>query len=153
MEQTKPVGESTDKKDVAGTAATGATTASTEKPTEVVEDVPDPDEDDLDDLDGKKSYDTSPFSVYVLFTLAPDMLDDFSTVKLDSKQPASSEPQAAGGTPVAASEATTKEAPKADGAAGAGEEFSEDEFQKQLQSGMAELLGELEKSVRCKCIP
>lgn len=83
------------------------------------------------------------------------MLDDFSTVKLDSKQPTSSEPQAAGGAPVAASDATTtKEAPKADGAdgaTGAGEEFSEDEFQKQLQSGMAELLGELEKSVRCGC--
>jgi peroxin-19 len=84
-----------------------------------VEDVPDPDEDDLDDLD--------------------DMLDEFATVKLEPpKSPApldGSQPKSA-----AKPEGPAAPAPNDD------EPFSEEEFAKQLQEGMASLLGELEKS-------
>ncbi|KAF4455647.1 hypothetical protein F53441_2046 [Fusarium austroafricanum] len=83
-----------------------------------MEDVPDPDEDDLDDLD--------------------DMLDEFSTVKLDQAKPSET----------AASSKT--EAPKGSTSSGKQPEvedaFSEEEFAKQLQAGMADLLGELEQS-------
>ncbi|KAL2196135.1 Pex19 protein family-domain-containing protein [Corynascus similis CBS 632.67] len=78
---------------------------------EDVEDVPDPDEDDLDDLD--------------------EMLDEFSTVKIDTAK--SEVPPAPAAAPAAG--ATTEEAP-----------LSEEEFAKQLQAGMADLLGELEQS-------
>ncbi|QPG96604.1 hypothetical protein C2857_004709 [Epichloe festucae Fl1] len=100
------------------------TTAEVAQPAEVAgEDVPDPDEDDLDDLD--------------------DMLEDFSTVKIEgsaqqSTQSASAAP--AESTPKAA-DAATKDATAPDEPA-----FSEEDFTKQLQAGMADLLGELEKS-------
>ena len=59
------------------------------------------------------------------------MLDDFSAVKIDAKKPeipaGSPKPPAAGATEEPA--------------------LSEDEFAKQLQAGMADLLGELENSV------
>lgn len=86
------------------------------KPVEMAEEFSDPDEDDLDDLD--------------------DMLDDFSTVNLDSQK-----------SPVAPS-AHKSEAPKAapSGKLPELDEFSEEEFAKQLQAGMADLLGEMEKS-------
>ncbi|KAJ8129639.1 hypothetical protein O1611_g3990 [Lasiodiplodia mahajangana] len=90
------------------------------------DDAPDPDEDDLDDLD--------------------DMLDEFSTVKLDSKADVPK-------TTAAASTASTSAGPTSgDGAADSEdslpglEDFSEEEFQKQLQAGMAELMGDLEGS-------
>ncbi|PNP79625.1 hypothetical protein FNYG_06971 [Fusarium nygamai] len=84
-----------------------------------IDEVPDPDEDDLDDLD--------------------DMLEEFSTVKLDQTKP-----------PGAAAAGSSKpEAPKGS-ASGKQPEvedaFSEDEFARQLQAGMADLLGELEQS-------
>ncbi|KAF5591317.1 peroxisomal biogenesis factor 19 [Fusarium pseudoanthophilum] len=84
-----------------------------------IDEVPDPDEDDLDDLD--------------------DMLEEFSAVKLDQTKP-----------PGAASAGSSKpEAPKGS-ASGKQPEvedaFSEDEFARQLQAGMADLLGELEQS-------
>lgn len=100
------------------------TTAEVAQPAEVAgEDVPDPDEDDLDDLD--------------------DMLEDFSAVKIEgsaqqSTQSASAAP--AESTPKAA-DAATKDAAASDEPA-----FSEEDFTKQLQAGMADLLGELEKS-------
>lgn len=85
---------------------------------EEFEDVPDPDEDDLDDLD--------------------DMLDDFSAVKIESKKPAA--PAGPSSTQAANEPASSSKQPEADDA------FSEEEFAKQLQAGMADLLGELEKS-------
>ncbi|RGP59392.1 peroxisomal biogenesis factor 19 [Fusarium longipes] len=90
----------------------------TAKPIDDFEDVPDPDEDDLDDLD--------------------DMLDDFSAVKIDQSKT------------VDASSSTKPEAPKEPAPSGKRPEvedaFSEEEFAKQLQAGMADLLGELEQS-------
>lgn len=93
------------------------------KPAAVTEDVPDPDEDDLDDLD--------------------DMLDDFSAVKLEgsAKKPLSPTNATA---PESVPKGTTS-APK-DSATDEEEPFSEEEFAKQLQAGMAGLLGELDKS-------
>ncbi|KAF5010341.1 hypothetical protein FDECE_3502 [Fusarium decemcellulare] len=88
------------------------------QPVEEYEDVPDPDEDDLDDLD--------------------DMLDDFSAVKLDSKKP--TETAGPSSTEAPKEPASSGKQPEADDA------FSEEEFAKQLQAGMADLLGELEKS-------
>lgn len=76
------------------------------------------------------------------------MLDEFSAVKLDSKKHAElsctgkPEPQSApvaGPAPPASSSSEKKPADE--------EAFSEEEFAKQLQAGMADLLGELEKSV------
>ncbi|PHH92145.1 hypothetical protein CDD83_8713 [Cordyceps sp. RAO-2017] len=112
------------KREEAGTKgpgqSVGAPTEAPSKASGVVDDVPDPDEDDLDDLD--------------------DMLDDFSTVKLDSNKavqpPAPSAAEAKSPDPAA----TEPAPPKPE------ESFSEDEFAKQLQAGMADLLGELEKS-------
>ncbi|KAI9172480.1 Peroxisomal biogenesis factor 19 [Paramyrothecium foliicola] len=86
-----------------------------------VEDVPDPDEDDLDDLD--------------------DMLDDFATVKLDA-QKSPTPLDAAQAKPTPKPEATRASAPAPD----QDEPFSEEDFAKQLQEGMASLLGELGKS-------
>lgn len=84
-----------------------------------IDEVPDPDEDDLDDLD--------------------DMLEEFSTVKLDQTKP-----------PGAAAAGSSKpEAPKGSASSKQPEvedAFSEDEFARQLQAGMADLLGELEQS-------
>lgn len=68
------------------------------------------------------------------------MLDDFSAVKIDA--PASQLPQAPTNPPTAAGVgAPTAAATEEEGA------FSEEEFAKQLQAGMADLLGELDSSV------
>ncbi|KAF7858552.1 hypothetical protein EAF04_009152 [Stromatinia cepivora] len=82
------------------------------------EDVPDPDEDDLDDLD--------------------DMLDEFNTAKPETKAPApaSTTTTSGPGRPSVAD----------DPLLGGGEGLSDDDFAKQLQAGMAELMGELETS-------
>jgi len=62
------------------------------------------------------------------------MLDEFSAVKVDDKKAAvASGP----GRPAAA---TASDEPKED-------ELSEEDFAKQLQAGMADLLGEIENSV------
>lgn len=130
------------------------------EPVEEVEDVPDPDEDDLDDLDGelKRHH----FGLTTAANSYIDMLDEFSTVKLDSKKPvesagpAQTEPAKA---PAAVAAAATTAAAAAAAAAAATaastsdkqpvaeDDFSEEEFAKQLQAGMADLLGELETSV------
>lgn len=71
-----------------------------------------------------------------------DMLDDFSAVKIESKQPDIS---AAGpGRP------STTSAPVAEKKPASAEDdvLSDDDFAKQLQAGMAELMGEMENSVR-----
>jgi peroxin-19 len=94
-------------------------------------DVPDPDEDDLDDLD--------------------DMLDDFSNVKVEDKKPAtSSGPGRPASDPASTgAEATTSALKTGDGlGATLEDDFSEEDFQKQLQAGMAELMGDFEKNVR-----
>jgi len=83
---------------------------------EDVDDVPDPDEDDLDDLD--------------------EMLDEFSTVKIDAAKPEIPPGPAAAPAPAPAPAVSTTEE----------EALSEDDFAKQLQAGMADLLGELENS-------
>lgn len=59
------------------------------------------------------------------------MLNEFSTVKIDAKK--TEAPQGATAAPAAGAPAE--------------EALSEEEFAKQLQAGMADLLGELEKSV------
>ena len=88
------------------------------------EEVPDPDEDDLDDLD--------------------DVLDEFASTKLDSKPaPASSGP----GRPTTTAAATAATAPSStSGTTAVGILPDDDEFARQLQAGMADLLGELESS-------
>ncbi|KAF5507237.1 Peroxisomal biogenesis factor 19 [Colletotrichum aenigma] len=112
--------------DSAGTAnkpeevKTTAPPVEEKKPVDVMEDVPDPDEDDLDDLD--------------------DMLDDFAAVNVEPKKPEQKiAPTAAGpGRPAAvASEADDKTLE---------DMLSSDDFAKQLQAGMADLIGELEKN-------
>ncbi|KHN95070.1 peroxin [Metarhizium album ARSEF 1941] len=122
----KPAAPEASKKDDVEVKATGANAAAAEapKPATAAEDVPDPDEDDLDDLD--------------------DMLDEFSTVKLENGTNKPTESGSAGAstsTPKPGDATSTKEPPAA------GEEpFSEEDFAKQLQAGMADLLGELEQS-------
>lgn len=79
------------------------------------------------------------------------MLDEFSTVRLDSKKPeqiCSGKPapqpvSAPAPAPAAVASSSTAKGPSLEDA------FSEEEFAKQLQAGMADLLGELEKSVSC----
>ncbi|GKU13566.1 unnamed protein product [Fusarium langsethiae] len=99
-------------------ASLSTPTVDSAKPLDDFEDVPDPDEDDLDDLD--------------------DMLDEFSAVKIDQPKP------------VEAASSVKPEAPKDTAPSGKQPEvedaFSEEEFAKQLQAGMADLLGELEQS-------
>lgn len=77
------------------------------------------------------------------------MLDDFSAVKIDAK---SSEAAAAGpGRPAttAAAPATSSSAAAAPGIREPSEDaLADDDFAKQLQAGMAELMGEIESSVR-----
>ncbi|KAI0836772.1 Pex19 protein family-domain-containing protein [Hypoxylon sp. FL0890] len=88
-------------------------------------DAPDPDEDDLDDLD--------------------DMLDEFSSAKLDAKKPAP-----ASGPKIPAASASTSTpagtAPDTENPLEGLDDLSEEEFQKQLQAGMAELMNGLESS-------
>lgn len=97
---------------------------------EAVGDVPDPDEDDLDDLD--------------------DMLDDFSTVKIDAGKPEI--PAPGPGRPSSTSAAPSAGAPPAAAATNPLEAkldedaLADDDFAKQLQAGMAELMGEIESS-------
>lgn len=88
------------------------------KPQQKSEEAPDPDEDDLSDLD--------------------DVLDEFAATRLDSKPvPASSGP----GRP-----STTAAPSSTSGTTTAGILPDDDEFARQLQAGMADLLGELESS-------
>ncbi|KAI0012683.1 Pex19-domain-containing protein [Xylariaceae sp. FL0662B] len=85
-------------------------------------DISDPDEDDLDDLD--------------------DMLDEFSTMKLDSKKPATaSGPGRPGAVPSTPAPTLNTDVPPTEP-----DDFSEEEFQKQLQAGMEELMGDFENS-------
>ncbi|KAJ6789016.1 hypothetical protein PWT90_09135 [Aphanocladium album] len=113
-----------EKKDVEVTAEE-APAASTSAPAAAVGDVPDPDEDDLDDLD--------------------DMLEEFSTVKLDSKKPADAPAAPAAAAAPSAATAAPEDSAKVEGGINP-EDMSEEDFAKQLQAGMANLLGELEKS-------
>uniref|UniRef100_L2FSX3 Pex19 family protein n=1 Tax=Colletotrichum fructicola (strain Nara gc5) TaxID=1213859 RepID=L2FSX3_COLFN len=112
--------------DSAGTAnkpeevKTTAPAVEEKKPVDVMEDVPDPDEDDLDDLD--------------------DMLDDFAAVNVEPKKPEQkAAPTAAGpGRPAAVASETDDKTLE--------DMLSSDDFAKQLQAGMADLIGELEKN-------
>ncbi|KAI1747794.1 Pex19 protein family-domain-containing protein [Xylaria castorea] len=92
-----------------------------------VDDAPDPDEDDLDDLD--------------------DMLDEFSSIRLNSKTDAPIPTTTTAATSSASADLATGDGTSdiEDALAGL-DEFSEEEFQKQLQAGMAELMGDLEDS-------
>ncbi|KAK7732901.1 Peroxisome chaperone and import receptor [Botryosphaeria dothidea] len=85
-------------------------------PAQRVEDIPDPDEDDLDDLD--------------------DVLDEFSATKIDDSAAKPPAPQA---QPAPQPSGPSRPPPPT----AAGDEIDEDEFAKQLQAGMAELLGGL----------
>ncbi|WYZ41442.1 hypothetical protein EsH8_V_000337 [Colletotrichum jinshuiense] len=98
-----------------------APTVEEKKPADVFEDVSDPDEDDLDDLD--------------------DMLDDFAAVKVDSKKP---EQPVAPATFGPARPATVTEDEADDKTLE--DMLSSDDFAKQLQAGMADLIGEFEKN-------
>ncbi|KAK1584867.1 Pex19 protein family-domain-containing protein [Colletotrichum navitas] len=102
--------------------ATPVTPAVEEKrPADVVDDVPDPDEDDLDDLD--------------------DMLDEFAAVNVDTKKP---EPPTAPFATGSEKPATVTEEEADDKTLE--DMLSSDDFAKQLQAGMADLIGELEKN-------
>lgn len=98
---------------------------------EEIEDAPDPDEDDLDDLD--------------------DMLEEFSSTKLSSNQAAAQPGPGPGVSSAGTSSAPNPNLSATD--AGSGftadglENLSEEEFEKQLQAGMAELMNDLENSV------
>ncbi|KAK3326424.1 Pex19 protein family-domain-containing protein [Apodospora peruviana] len=81
------------------------------------DDVPDPDEDDLDDLD--------------------DLLDEFSPLKVADSE----KPQAAAAPSSAA--AATAEEPKLPNIE---DVLTDEDFTKQLQAGMADLLGEIEST-------
>ncbi|ROV93772.1 hypothetical protein VSDG_06947 [Cytospora chrysosperma] len=95
-------------------------------------DVPDPDEDDLDDLDGMDRLKFSDDE-------ASDMLDDFSAVKIDPKKTQVAD--AGGpGRPSASAQETEAKAEAEDDA------LLDDDFAKQLQAGMAELMGEMDDS-------
>ncbi|GJC98572.1 pex19 protein family [Colletotrichum higginsianum] len=91
------------------------------RPADVVDDVPDPDEDDLDDLD--------------------DMLDDFAAVNVNTKKPEQPVASSASGPgkPAAVAEDEVDEKTLE-------EMLSSDDFAKQLQAGMADLIGEFEKN-------
>ncbi|KAI1389590.1 Pex19-domain-containing protein [Hypoxylon trugodes] len=94
-------------------------------PAPEVEDAPDPDEDDLDDLD--------------------DMLDEFSTVNIDAQKP----PTSSGSgipAPAAPISAPTDAPSNTDIPLEGLDDLTEEEFQKQLQAGMAELMSGLENS-------
>lgn len=74
-----------------------------------------------------------------------DMLDDFSAVKVDTKE-TQAPSQAA--QPAPAPEAAAPKAAPGPGPASLDADLSEDDFAKQLQEGMADLLGQLDQSVR-----
>jgi peroxin-19 len=69
------------------------------------------------------------------------MLDEFSSVKMDSKKPAASA-TGPGRPPTGAAPAV-----KDTSATAEDDVLSDDDFAKQLQAGMAELMGEMENSV------
>jgi peroxin-19 len=83
-------------------------------------------------------------SACTLLTYALDLLDDFSAVKVDAQKPAPAAPKAA---PDAKPDTASKGASAGDQKASVEEDFSEEDFARQLQAGMADLLGELDKSV------
>jgi peroxin-19 len=98
--------------------------------TAAVDEVPDPDEDDLDDLD--------------------DMLEEFSTVKIDGSKPAAAlEPEKPSTSKSTASKPAIPMIPTLAGDVPAIDpnDFSDEEFQRQLQAGMAELMGDLDTNV------
>ncbi|OAA57682.1 peroxin [Cordyceps fumosorosea ARSEF 2679] len=129
MDPTGAAPAKAEKQDVETKAAEVPAASTHAAPAAAVADVPDPDEDDLDDLD--------------------DMLDDFSTVKLDAKKSADTPATPAAAPAAAAAPVTGAPAPetgaKVEGAVNP-EDMTEEDFAKQLQAGMANLLGELEKS-------
>ncbi|KAJ4155640.1 hypothetical protein LMH87_000876 [Akanthomyces muscarius] len=125
MDATGTAPAKAEKQDVETKVADAPAGSTSAAPAAPVGDVPDPDEDDLDDLD--------------------DMLDEFSTVKLDAKQPADA-PAAA---PAAVAAPAAEVGAKAEGAINP-EDMTEEDFAKQLQAGMANLLGELENSPEMK---
>ncbi|KZL68490.1 pex19 protein family [Colletotrichum incanum] len=104
-----------------GEAKPAAPAVEEKRPADIVDDVPDPDEDDLDDLD--------------------DMLDDFAAVNVDTKRPEQpAAPFATGpGKPATATDDGTDDKTLED-------MLSSDDFAKQLQAGMADLIGEFEKN-------
>jgi peroxin-19 len=110
--------------------------ATVEESADVV-DVPDPDEDDLDDLDGTFAPSCLSGSP-VLTNSASDMLEDFSALKTESKKP---DVPSGPGRPASAA-GTTEKQPDAEEAA-LDDFMSDDDFAKQLQDGMAEMLGNI----------
>ena len=73
------------------------------------------------------------------------MLDDFSAVKLEQKKPTPPS------VPADSSTKTTDNAPPRDPAANADDPFADEEFTKQFQAGMADLVNEWGKSVSLSC--
>lgn len=109
-----------------------------------MDDVPDPDEDDLDDLDGMCQHLFQLFKTHnaTLLTFRDiDMLEDFKDVKIDKAS--ETEAQTSKAVPPLTDSATVHTAPKIDE-----DVLPDDDFAKQLQAGMAELMGEIENSVR-----
>ncbi|KAG7100867.1 Peroxisomal biogenesis factor 19 like protein [Verticillium longisporum] len=106
--------------DVEAKSAAAAAAVEDKRPEPPVEDVPDPDEDDLDDLD--------------------DMLEEFS------KKPAGQSTSGpASGPPPGTESARGNSGPDTSDKS-LEDMFGDEEFAKQLQAGMSDLLGELEKN-------
>lgn len=72
------------------------------------------------------------------------MLDDFSAIKVDAPKAGPAAPKSVADP---AKDSSTKGAEAQNQNSGPEDDFLEEEFAKQLQAGMADLLGELEKSV------
>jgi len=114
-----------------------------EKPTEQIETAPDPEEDDLDDLDGTQRTRDSPTFEYPTLTYSPDVLDEFQSTSISSK------PAAA-----AAVDPSASTAPRASGPGRPPEPFTaenaplpnEEDLAAQLQSGMSNLISELDSN-------
>ncbi|KAG5931250.1 hypothetical protein E4U53_001870 [Claviceps sorghi] len=131
MESKPPVPEGSMKEDAATSSTSPPATTDPAAPVAAAGaaqpvDVPDPDEDDLDDLD--------------------DLLQDFATVKMTASV---QEPRLAESANAAPSQATPKPSDDASTkipATSSEPEISEEDFAKQLQAGMADLLGELQNS-------
>ncbi|KAG5982751.1 hypothetical protein E4U55_001403 [Claviceps digitariae] len=130
MEPKPHVPEESKKEDAATSINPSAKTAAAAfvAVTETTEpaDVPDPDEDDLDDLD--------------------DLLEDFATVKMTASAQEPRLAESANAVPSQTPPQPNDASAKIPATTSREPEMSEEDFAKQLQAGMADLLGELENS-------
>lgn len=106
-----------------------------------IEDFPDPDEDDLDDLDGKRFCCQLGRKRRHRLTHCVEFLDDFSASKADPKAVA---PQPSPSAAAEPSTAPTPPVPAPD------DDVLDESLAKELEKGMADIFGGLDKSVRLR---